>query len=164
MTLSATVPGMSTLVPPTNPQPVMIGGVVLPINPQQITERLPRQVVNLPVMRSAVRTDFGNGIREWSINGHTGHGGLPALLALKKLEAKNGKPQVVVPFLYPWKYGFSAMKVYVDDCQWEESVNNGAFTFYYTITLREASAWSNQPPIIKVVTISSAQQSGVLGA
>jgi hypothetical protein len=153
MAQTPVVPGASTLVPPATPQRIMLGGVTLAISPQGVTEKLPRQVVYLPAMLGAIRTDFGNGPREWTIQGHTGQGGLSALLQLRGLEAKAGKAQRAVSFLYPWKYGTHVFKVYVDDTQWDETVSGGAYTFSYTLQLREVSPLSSQPPIVKVAAI-----------
>lgn len=150
VTPPTTVAGGSQLVPTQTPKRIALGGVVLSLNPQQITEKLTRQVVYLPAMNGSIRTDFGNGPREWTLAGLTGQGGVTALLALKKLEAAPGKPQAPVPFSYPSKYGSTVFKVYVDDCQWDESTSNGSFSYYFTLQLREVSALSSQPPIIKV--------------
>lgn len=140
---------VSTLVPAQMPQRIKLGPVTLPINPQSVQETLTRQVVYLPAMMGAIRTDYGNGPRSWTLQGHTSQGGLPALLQLKGLEAAPGTAQKAVTFLYPFKYGTRPFSVYVDDCTWQESVSEGAFTFSYTIMLKEASPLSSQAPIIK---------------
>lgn len=149
----------STLIPTGPVQRISIGGIVLSLNPQQMQETLPRQVVNLPVMFGYVRMDFGNGPRQWTIAGHTGQGGKAAILQLKTLEAQPGKAQKAVKMLYPGKYGTRVFMVYVDDCQWSEDAQD-AYYFSYSLTIREASPNSTQPPIIAVGTEKSSPVRG----
>jgi hypothetical protein len=125
-----------------------IGGFTFPLNPQDIQETNPRNVVEAAGIAGPITYDFGNGVRRWQIAGQVGQAGRPAILEIEKLKARDGQPAPTVRFAYPYKYGHRTFLVKVGDLQMHEQAGDNAFQFQYSILLREAAPNTHQAPVL----------------